>query len=994
MYFSPAKSSFNSLIFLFLAVLILTGNVFAQRNNSKAGELVRGQAAINKLSNRLSSVARTHGKSADGLRRLLLEDATLHVDETDKLLYIDDAVEHTESFTASEPLVSKAAPYSYSQTFALHSRPGSNRVIYLDFDGYVTSNTAWNNSYSGGQPINSAAFSIDGDPTTFTAQEQDVIQYVWQRVAEDYAAFDVDVTTQEPGDDAIFRSNSSDSIYGTRVVISPTNFTGMSIGGVAYVGVFNYTGSFYKPAFVMSANLGNNAKNIAEATSHEVGHNLGLDHDGTSTAGYYSGHGDWAPIMGVGYYKSVTQWSKGEYTGANNQQDDLAIVQNYGIPVIADDYGSTISSATALSGTSINVSGLITTRTDVDVFKFSTGSGNVTINLSPASLGANLDIEAKILDSAGNVIAVSNPTGLAASFNQYLNVGTYYLAVDGVGAGDLATGYSDYASIGRYSIAGTLIATNTCTFSINSTSANVTAIEATGSVELTTTSGCSWTATSNASSWLSVTNNLSGTSSGTVGYLVAANTGGARTGTITIAGQTFTVNQAAAAYNISGSVIYGITSPNQTPSIISGVSLNASGASFLSAVSDASGAYQLLGLTPSGDYTVTQSKTGEVNGINSLDATRIQQHRVGLITLTPNQLAAADTDGSGTINSLDATRIQQRLVGITSQNIIGQWKFVPGTKQYNSVNNNLTGENYQAVLVGEVSGNWSPTSSFADDLQSEEEFLPKEADQSSIAERFENEVSEHISGGMNQSGASVKNDGEKLAAGISVSLPANAAVSAGSTVTIPVTIGALPAGTNIESFDFTVFYDRTLMQPVTSLSSNTGTLSADCSVLSNSPIQGRVIVSGACANAITTGSGVLYNLQFNMIGSPGQQSGLLFSNPVTGTNMFQFNNASSPADTTDGLITIFGSGASSVSVSGRVTNNQGRGIGNVTVTMIDSRGNERSVQTTSFGYYRFDNIMAGETVTISAKAKRFKFIQPSIVRTTNDSVANADFVRQ
>jgi PKD repeat protein len=445
---------------LFLLAFAVTGNTFAQNDNASERGLARGQAAINKLGNRLPAVASRHGKSTNELRRLFLEDSTLYVDDADMLLYVDETQE-MQSLTGESPVISAAAPFPYTQTFQLHSRPGSNRVIYLDFDGHVTSNTAWNTSYTNGQPINSAPFSIDADPSTFNQQEQDAIQYIWQRIAEDYAPFDVDITTQDPGDAAIFRSTSSDLQYGTRAVISPTNFTGESIGGIAYVGVFNNVGTNYKPAFVMTSGLGNNEKNIAEAASHEVGHNLNLNHDGTATQGYYAGHGDWAPIMGVGYYESVTQWSKGEYPGANNLQDDLAVMQTYGIALIADDHGNTNAAATVLSGTAINTSGLITTRTDVDVFKFSTGSGNVTINLNPAPLGGNLDIQAKISDANGNVLATSNPAGLAASFNQFLSAGVYYLTIDGVGAGDLITGYSDYASIGQFSITGTLVASST-----------------------------------------------------------------------------------------------------------------------------------------------------------------------------------------------------------------------------------------------------------------------------------------------------------------------------------------------------------------------------------------------------------------------------------------------------------------------------------------------------------------------------------------------------
>jgi hypothetical protein len=66
----------------------------------------------------------------------------------------------------------------------------------------------------------------------------------------------------------------------------------------------------------------------------------------------------------------------------------------------------------------------------------------------------------------------------------------------------------------------------------------------------------------------------------------------------------------------------------------------------------------------------------------------------------------------------------------------------------------------------------------------------------------------------------------------------------------------------------------------------------------------------------------------------------------------------------------------------------------VMITMIDANGNARQAQTTAFGYYRFDNVEAGETVTLSIKAKQYRFDQSTIVRTTNDSISDADFVSE
>lgn len=84
---------------------------------------------------------------------------------------------------------------------------------------------------------------------------------------------------------------------------------------------------------------------------------------------------------------------------------------------------------------------------------------------------------------------------------------------------------------------------STCTYALSPTSENFGASGGSGSFSVTTSSSCSWTATSNAT-WITTTS--SGSGNGTVNYSVASNSGSARTGTIGVGGQTFTVTQSAA----------------------------------------------------------------------------------------------------------------------------------------------------------------------------------------------------------------------------------------------------------------------------------------------------------------------------------------------------------------------------------------------------------------------------------------------------------------
>jgi hypothetical protein len=84
----------------------------------------------------------------------------------------------------------------------------------------------------------------------------------------------------------------------------------------------------------------------------------------------------------------------------------------------------------------------------------------------------------------------------------------------------------------------------TCTYAISPRSDNASVAGDTGTVQVSTAGTCTWKASSNAS-WISVASGASGTGNGSVRYQVSANSGASRTGTLTIAGQTFTVTQAA-----------------------------------------------------------------------------------------------------------------------------------------------------------------------------------------------------------------------------------------------------------------------------------------------------------------------------------------------------------------------------------------------------------------------------------------------------------------
>ena len=406
---------------------------------------------------------------------------TLDVDSQGGIFYVDSVViEQTdEAESAGESGPEAASASTLDDAFVLHSRPGAPNTVFVDFDGHVFTATAW-----GSGTFSARAFDLDGDPNTFNSTERTKMVDIWHRIAEDMMPFDIDVTTEEP--------SSFDRYTGRILITHSQQTTGADMpwpdaGGVAYVNVFgasNYH-TYYSPALVYFDNLGNGFEHyVAEASTHEFGHNLGLSHDGTTTGeSYYAGHGSglvsWAPIMGVGYYKNVTQWSKGEYADANQTQDDLAII-DVKLGYASDDHGDSIAAASALdvdaAGNVVSSNpefdphnilaenkGVISDSSDVDVFSFIAGTGNVNLTVKPAwdaftrsdKRGANLDIQVELRDVNNVQVTSSDPANdTMATLSAAVSAGAYYVLVSGVG--NATTPYSDYDSMGQYFINGSV----------------------------------------------------------------------------------------------------------------------------------------------------------------------------------------------------------------------------------------------------------------------------------------------------------------------------------------------------------------------------------------------------------------------------------------------------------------------------------------------------------------------------------------------------------
>ena len=173
----------------------------------------------------------------------------------------------------------------------------------------------------------------------------------------------------------------------------------------------------------------------------------------------------------------------------------------------------------------------------------------VTITQSPGC-AFTISPESANPPSSGSTGKVTVTTSAGCGWTASSNVPWVTLSSGSSGTGNGEVQYSVAATTGparsgTLTIAGRTFTLNQgqgCTFALSESSFNAPMGGGNGSVNVTAGSGCAWTATSNAG-WLSITSGASGSGNGTVAFTAAANSGPARSGSLTIAGQVFAVSQ-------------------------------------------------------------------------------------------------------------------------------------------------------------------------------------------------------------------------------------------------------------------------------------------------------------------------------------------------------------------------------------------------------------------------------------------------------------------
>ena len=382
------------------------------------------------------------------LSPLLGEDVTLDLPGLQTVvdtLLENEAIQHTQFHQSggcncpgclcSPQIVDTMA---YDEYGPLNEQPlaaGSPYILYLDFDGEASVNgrsgDSWLYSYNASVP------AYDLSQYGWGGQEDLSAQYIAAFVAEDYAAYNVQVVTSKPTGGSF-----------TTIFVGGTNDwfqAGSGVIGVATFDVGNVRASNYGFAFTEEMNTYKNysggsllqfSEYVANLISHEAGHTYGADHINDTSA-------IMNPYLAIN--PARTMFGSGTINGSSGTQDTQTLFgSNLGYLNSPDDAGDTTSASTPISTGSV-LEGILERRDDIDVFHFTAGStGSLDIALTTSDYH-NLDAVLQVVDSDG-ITLLTSADDVGDSLDPSVTVATvsgqtYYVLVSSSGS-DSSGSYS------------------------------------------------------------------------------------------------------------------------------------------------------------------------------------------------------------------------------------------------------------------------------------------------------------------------------------------------------------------------------------------------------------------------------------------------------------------------------------------------------------------------------------------------------------------------
>jgi hypothetical protein len=348
---------------------------------------------------------------------------------------------------------------------ALNSLPTARATLYLDFTGHFDPTfTNLSGTYTN---VDTPPFDRDGNPNNFSAAERSEIIAIWRWVSEDFAPYNINVSTVEPRN---FLPRTAQRV----AVGGDGNWAG---GGLLGISSFNswFTGTTVTKTIYAFSRNSTNTQEIADTISHEFGHALSLHHQSVWLGGvlinpYYPGPGDDTfPTMGAGIPPGRSLWWYGQNDISQTTfQNELAIIGNAtnGFGFRADDAGNTFASAKFLNivtrpPNNIAVTGVITTMADRDVYKVNALAGPISLTVDVPEPYNNLDPRLELYDRNGLLLAVSDPAN-TVNYDATINYtgtynGFYYIVVASAGLSANAQAGFDYGfNVGTYTLRGSI----------------------------------------------------------------------------------------------------------------------------------------------------------------------------------------------------------------------------------------------------------------------------------------------------------------------------------------------------------------------------------------------------------------------------------------------------------------------------------------------------------------------------------------------------------